>query len=503
MNFNFTQFLTIVVITVGVILSIIVGSIIGDGSIGLITLGTAIVFTTIWIIFARDAWWLAFIALGNLAGALQVGFRITPLEIGTLAALAPLIPYYVLERENLPSVPRPIPKIYVIAAIYFGFNLVMSLVFNRIDRIGDNANVVRVYSGTLSSFAIGYLFYHFASLRLLRLGALAAYGVIFGSLLASVVADLMGKPLFIPGINYMLDTGFNPDASGMEFFFARWSAVATLPFALFYSRFGRSLFVRVLNTIIAASMVLLTARAGGRSALLAAGIYVILWLWFTRQRGLILIGGSVAMLFVLAINVSPALLDPLPLGAQRSMSFLVFDRRFADSLGLTSGAGSDTWHAALRDIAVARWTDSWNTVLFGYGARGFEGLLQLTNLYDRDAMYVNALQAANTGAYEKSIYALLAISGLTGLLLILILYFVTARHLLRYLGKHEIEDERGLFIFLALGAILPLPVLGWIQGGLPQMELFYIAVALAIVLRPEGAAPASIARSDTAETYGD
>ncbi len=502
MNFNFTRFLTIVVITLGVVLAIIVGSIIGDGSTGIITLGTAIVFTTIWIVFARDAWWLAFIALGNLAGALQVGFRITPLEIGTLAALAPLIPYYILQRETLPNVPRGIPKIYVIAAIYFGFNLAMSLVYNRFDRIGDNTNVVRVYSGTLSSFAIGYLFYHFASLRLLRAGAIAAYCVIFGSLLASVVADLLGKPLFIPGINYMLDTGFNPDASGMEFFFARWSAVATLPFALFYCLCGRNLFIRVLNGIIAVSMVLLTARAGGRSALLAAVLCVVLWLWLTHQRGLITLGGSIALLFILAINVSPALLDPLPVGFQRSMSFLVFDHRFADSLGLTSGAGSDTWHAALRDIAIERWTGSWPNVIFGYGARGFEGLLQITNLYDRDAMYVNALQAANTGAYEKSIYALLAMSGVVGLGLIVVLYFFTARTLLAYLRHHEIQDERGLFIFLALVAILPFPILGWIQGGLPQMELFYIAVALAIVTRPDSAAP-SRPKSDDADHYGD
>lgn len=503
MNVNFAKLLTISITTLGVLVALVIGTIIADGSIGILLLISTAVVGTVWMLLAREAWWIAFLVIGNLIGAIHVGFRITPLELATLTSLAGFVPYYVFSRDSFNPPPIALPKIYLVAGLYFGFNLIMSLVLNRFDRIGDDANVVRVYSATLSAFAIGFLFYYFATLKHVRIAMILTYAVILGSLIVSVVADILAIQVFIPGINYVLDTGFNPEADGMQFFFARWLVVATLPFALFYAQCGRSITIRMVNVIIVAGLALMAFRAGGRAALLTCFLYGILWLVLTRRRGLLLAGIAAASLFVTVINIAPRVLNPLPVGVQKSVSFLVFDDRFAASLGLTSGAGSDTWHAALRDIAVDRWTRSPVSITLGHGARGFEGLIGRTFLIDRDAMYTNATQAANTGAYEKSIYALLALSGIVGLGLIAWLYWTTARRLVPFIWRNGIHDENGLVMFLALAPVLTWPLLGWIMGGLPHMELFYIAAGLAAAARLEFSPQPAAFSGDLVETYAE
>ena len=140
-------------------------------------------------------------------------------------------------------------------------------------------------------------------------------------------------------------------------------------------------------------------------------------------------------------------------------------------------ASSDQWHANLRALGYKKWTESWHSFLFGTGIRPYDNAIRETVAgVTTNEDYLES--SAKVGAYESGWWTVIAVTGLVGFLLYLVVLIYLLRRLLPVLLKEKVRDHRHAFAFMAVFGIIIWLGLGWTNGGFPSTEIMFGFLAL-------------------------
>jgi hypothetical protein len=194
-----------------------------------------------------------------------------------------------------------------------------------------------------------------------------------------------------------------------------------------------------------------------------------------RQIVPLILSSFVIGTVLLILNFAPTLLDPMSPPVQRSASILLLDKTQSAKYGLAES--SDEWHANLRALGFKKWTSSWHNFLFGAGIRPYDNAIRETIAgVTTNEDYLES--SAKVGAYESGWWTVIAVTGLIGLILYLIVLVYLLRRLLPVLLHEKVRDHHHAFAFMAVFGIVIWLGLGWTNGGFPSTEIMFGFLAL-------------------------
>jgi hypothetical protein len=213
----------------------------------------------------------------------------------------------------------------------------------------------------------------------------------------------------------------------------------------------------------------------GRTVLVLVCLIPICAALLYRQIVPLILSTFAAGTLLVILNFEPSLLDRVSAPVQRSASILLVDKAQSAKYGLAGS--SDEWHANLRALGFKKWTSSWHSFLFGTGIRPYDNAVRetiagVTTTED----YLES--SAKVGAYESGWWTVIAVTGLVGLILYLIVLIYLLRRLLPVLLHEKVRDHHHAFAFMAVFGIIIWLGLGWTNGGFPSTEIMFGFLAL-------------------------
>jgi ABC-type multidrug transport system fused ATPase/permease subunit len=333
-------------------------------------------------------------------------------------------------------------------------------------------NLSRIYFNAIWPFVFAWVFHYFGRPWVLRAGLIAAFLFLLARAAGAVAGWILDVPLYIPGINYVLSFSGRDSLVPM-----RGVAYNLLLIALiFFHGFRSSVARNAMLPVMAASSWLIVMGASRFTTFLFLVLPVCFFAW-TRRWVLLAVATLLSTGAAIYVNVNPRAVDELPPAIARSLSGLEVGKTASEA---QAGAeGSNEWHSSLRAEGYKRWTQSPLTFLFGYGVRPSPDLYE-TKQFSIDPQEVVGI-AANTGSYESSLWAVLAILGVVGYAF----YFFLSLHFWRKLLPIFLQRPRGTItegvIFWATYSSVMWFVTGYFQGGFPAMETFLLVLATDVI----------------------
>ncbi len=275
---------------------------------------------------------------------------------------------------------------------------------------------------------------------------------------------------YIPVINYVLPGSTHARGSDLR---ASGLTLATL--AACYFLINRGFARRSFHLLVFLGSCVALLFGSGRTVLVLAGLIPLFAAALHRKiLPIVLSAGFVGTVLVI-LNLQPSLLDHVSFPVQRSASILLIDKAQSVKYGLAES--SDDWHANLRALGFKKWTDSWHSFLFGTGIRPYDNAIRETIAgVTTNEDYLES--SAKVGAYESGWWTVIAVTGLVGFVLYLVVLFYLLRRLLPILLREKVRDHRHAFAFMAVFGIVVWLVLGWTNGGFPSTEIMFGFLAL-------------------------
>jgi len=475
----------VLLVIVAAFCGITLGAAIGRSDYIFLIISAVVLSGIFWVALARQAWWAIVPAATMLAGSFQVGFKVYPHEFALAVSLLAVIPLVVFQtKHNRGSIPLPL----IALLIYLSLHCFGSLAYAKLNNLGGTGNIIRSYAWGLWPLIFSVIFLIYGNAKHLFLAFVLIFLVGTAQLGGTLLSVAIGAPVVIPGINYVLSASGSSGESSLGLFEYRWAAVNLLVLSLCLLTI-RGFFVRITGLAATTISIFLLISGGGRAAAAVGGLYICLWLAAMRYR-MLLIGGLITFtLFVLTINTAPNLLSHFPYQIERALSAFVLDKGHNEEL-FGGGAGSDDWHAYLREIGFERWTTNGFTLVFGYGTRPTE-LLPTLGAFSRpqDVWYSIAESAANTGSYEKTFWTVLAVTGLVGLVLYSWLFCYYLRALWPYVKERQPKTLKDFTVWWGFAGIVITIVSSPIAGGFPGFSLMMATLALSIVREKKSEPP--------------
>jgi hypothetical protein len=277
---------------------------------------------------------------------------------------------------------------------------------------------------------------------------------------------------YVPVINYVLPGSTHSRSDDL-----RWSGLSLATLAMCYFLLKKGLLKKTFHGIVFLGSWIAMLLGSGRTVVVLAGIMP-LFVVLLYRKVVPLIMTSIALVgLVFILNSDPGVLNPLPWRVQRSLSILLLNKDEAALYGRTEG--SDEWHAGLRRVGYAKWTQSWHTFLFGTGIRPFDLVIEEFRpglvMRSEDALW----SSAKVGAYESGWWTVLAVTGVVGLVLYASVLLYLLRKLLPILLRERVSDHSHAFAFMAVFSIAIWIGLGWTNGSFPSTEIMFGFLALA------------------------
>ncbi len=290
--------------------------------------------------------------------------------------------------------------------------------------------------------------------------------------------DLMPDPsaryktaLFIPGINVWDD----------QYLLRSLAPFATLwGTAFFTAKRGAVSVPRMLSLTVVLIGVVGAFFAGGRATVILAFAIPGLFLLSQRRWMLLLSGGAVAVLLLVAVRYTFEVNHKMvPLMVQRSIALIPgMDMQEA----LDSIEGSSNWRYDLVLRAFDEWQSTSRTVLIGRGVYAYTNEDTLAMMLDpTEGVLVSALLR---GATHNTIADLLLISGVVGLLLFCAVYFAFVFGIFAVLRARKQLDFVGLLCVIVIISTLSHFIIGLFGGGwLWQINALLGAVIVCLASR--------------------
>jgi hypothetical protein len=456
------------IIFVGLAIASFTGYMIGTDAITTIVVIVSLISSIAWLILARTRWWLLMAVAGTIGGYFYFGFKLYPHEVALVGCFVPLLVARSLTRPGQLEKQR---SRYPLAMYFLSFYLfahwVGSNIYNRVHGEGGFGNVTRAYLNALWVILFLLAFHRNGSSKYIRAALLLTYLTAFARVLITVVTYLSKSFAYIPVMNYVLPGSTHSGAADL-----RASGLILGTVAVSYFLVQKSFLPRIFHALVFVASFVAVLFGAGRTALVLLCLVPVFAALIYRKAIPVLLSLLAAGGLLLAFNLNPNVLDDMPFQVQRSASILLFDKAEAAQYGLASS--SDVWHERLRDLGFSKWTQDWNSFLFGTGIRPFDPTA-LDNAVNFDD---GIKQAAKVGAYESGWWTVIAVTGLVGILAYLSVFIYALRRLVPIILKEKVRDHRHAFAFLAIFNIVIWLGLGWTNGGFPSNELFFAFVAV-------------------------
>jgi hypothetical protein len=459
------------VIFLGAITAIAFGVFVGQDSVTTAIVLAAIVGTLAWFGLARRRWWLIVPAATGIGGYFYFGFKLYPHEVALLGAFIPLaLAVAVRLSGTLQKREADFPLALYFLSFYLFAHWVGSNVYNNIHNDSGIGNVSRSYFNALWVILFVIAFWRYGSTNYVRVALLISYIAAFARLVIGLLTYFSEAFAYIPVINYVLPGSTHTRGADL-----RASALTLGMFAACYFLIQKGFSRKAFHGAVFLGSFAALLFGSGRGVLVLLCLVPFSIALLYRKAVPIVLFLITTIILVGALNFNPTVLDGLPYSVQRSVSVLILDKGTADSYGRTST--SDLWHEQLRRIGFKKWTQDWNSFLFGTGMRPFDSAM-----YDQIAgktTFEDLLASSSkVGAYESGWWTVIAVTGLVGLVSYLVVFAYLLRRLLPVLWKEGIADHRHAFAFLGVFGIVNWLALGWANGSFPGVEIMYAFIAV-------------------------
>ena len=454
----------------GLVVCAAIGLTMGSNSLPIVIVIATIVLALIWVTRAKQRWWLLVPAAGTLGGYFWFGFKLYPHEVALAGSLIPLMITTAIRRSDRIENRPPFPAVLYLLSLYLLAHWLGSNIYNKLDGGGGYGNVTRAYFNAYWVIIFLIAFWRFGSTEYIPAALFLSYLAAAFRVIVGLLTYFTSAFAYIPVINYVLPGSTHSRGADLR---ASGLTLATLAACYFLVQkgFARKSFHFL---IFLGSCVALLFGSGRTVLVLVCLIPIFAALLYRRVVPLIFSLLAVTTVLVV-LNAQPALLDHVSFPVQRSASILLFDQAQADKYGLTES--SDEWHANLRVLGFKKWTESWHNFLFGTGIRPYDNAISETIAgVTTNEDYLES--SAKVGAYESGWWTVIAVTGLVGLILYLIVLIYLLRRLLPILLREKVRDHAHAFAFMAVFGIVIWLGLGWTNGGFPSTEIMFGFLAL-------------------------
>lgn len=460
------------VLLAGLLLALYAGIAVSESSYYNLVFLTAGIGLAVWVVVARDRWWLPFPVSVALGGIIYVGFRIYLHELMLAFCLLPLVVNIMARKEMMVPLRQRIPLAVFLLGAYLMMHWVGCMIFNQVQGFGGLGMTSRRYMDAAWPLIIFFAFYLYGNSRHLRT-ALAcmfwmyALRVGFG-LWVFLTTPEDFNPMFdqrrfiyLPILNYVPTFGTSGDL--------RHASIGLASLTLAYASLARLRVMKVLFFGLAVGCLVINLLGGGRVTFVACVFLFVVWAFFARQFLILTLVGLLGICLLTVLNVMPESIENLPRAAQRSLSGLVFTD---DGLAIKQATSdSDAFHARLRQAGFERWSHDLSSILVGHGVRPFDEAAW-TDEREEDVFRFSE-QAKLTGRYEKGFWDVTATFGAVGLLLYLNLMRFLLWDAAIHLWRNGIRDLEHAFFFLATFFMVNWFCIMFVSGGFPSMEILF------------------------------
>jgi hypothetical protein len=440
------------------------------------------------LLFARDYWWIALFAGVACGGFAYFGFKLYAHECVLFLALAGLIPSIAINPTSLYAQHRPkLPWFFYALAVYLCLHIVFSIALYNPHGFIELGSIGRAYVYGLWPLLFVFLFRLYGRTDLLSVAIYVLQGVYLVRAFMTLATLYFPIASVLPGINFVLPG--SDVSSGFDDLRYPGYGICLLATAVLL---GKPHFAnRCWQSFLIVFSIFILLLSGGRALMVSSLLVLLAGLATARKWKLLAVLGAGVVVLLTFLNLFPSVLYALDNRSQRALSILILDSRSTDVYYQVEG--SDVWHQRLQEIGFERWTSSIRTIVFGTGIRPWDPGVARESVWQ--LRFEALLQgAADTGSYESALWTVLAVTGIVGFLLCIVVVFYFAS----FNAKCLIRDRlRGLDLTVAfLGAFEPLH---WLlfsprMGGFPGLDLLLAATAF-YYLHDRRHAPAMLERS--------
>jgi hypothetical protein len=462
------------IVAIALLLSPFIGYQVSTTSYQLVILIVGGLVAFCWTIFAGHSWWVPFPAALAFGGTFYVGFKIPAHEMALLVCTFPLILNLCVRYSGVIRGRTTLPASVFLLTIYIFAHWIGSLSYNTFNGLGGHGNVTRSYMNAAWPFILFFFFYYFGRSDLIR----SALGFMFASYLIRVGLGLWDYfdpgMRYIPGINFVLPaTSAFSDGGGSGDL--RNSAPNACLLAICYICLSRGFLRKSFFFCIVVATCGITALGGGRIAILYVMCILLGSALLYRRFIWIILITTLLAAFVLLLNIQKSIIYVFPEPMQRSLSVLVFEKGSVDAHEGTEL--SDKWHGMLQKAGYERWTESVGSILFGHGLRPFDPGFFDKNAGGMEYFYFMVKVATQTASFEAGLWTVLAVFGLTGLILYLNVFRFLLADALPNLWRNKICDYNHAFYFLASYHVITWVVFCSKAGTYPSTALMFALFA--------------------------
>ena len=439
-------------------------------------IATVIVLLTItigfaWAIAAKQRWWLLVPISGVLGGYFWFGFKLYPHEVALAGSLVPLLLGRAVRLRNpIANRSMPFPTVLYLLSIYLLAHWLGSNIYNKLDGGAGYGNVTRAYFNAYWVIIFLIAFWRHGSTKYIPTALFLCYLTAGARLIVGLVTYFTSAFAYVPVINYVLPGSTHDRGADLRF-----SGLSVATFAACYFLIQKGFLRKGFHLLIFLGSAVALLFGSGRTALVLVCLIPIFAAALYRKVVPLFLTLFIAGLVMLTLNLAPTILDPLPPRVQRSASILLISENQADKYGLAGS--SDEWHANLRALGFKKWTESWHSFLFGTGIRPYDNAISQTIIGETtNEDYQES--SAKVGAYESGWWTVIAVTGLTGLILYLTVLFYLLRRLVPILLREKVRDHAHAFAFMGVFGIIIWLGLGWTNGNFPSTEIMFGFLAL-------------------------
>lgn len=461
------------VAALGLIVAVFLGSMVASNAlVTVIVIGTLCLILS-WLFLARQRWWVIVPAAGTLGGYFWFGFKLYPHEVAIAACLAPLIMTLAIRHGRKIEGRPEFPTVLFLLAAYLAFHWLGSNIYNKIDGGGGYGNVTRAYFNAYWVILFLIAFWRYGNTKFLPAALLLSYVAAAFRMIVGVLIYFTNAFAYIPVINYVLPGSTHSRGGDLR---ASGLTLATL--AACYFLIQRGFFRKGFHLAVYVASSIALLFGAGRTVLVLACLIPLFAALIYRQVIPMILATLAVGTVVLVLNLNPSLLDHVPFSVQRSTSILLVEKSESVKYGLAES--SDLWHANLRALGLKKWTESWHNFLFGTGIRPYDNAIseQVAGITTNQDFLESS---AKVGAYESGWWTVIAVTGLTGLVLYVTVLLYLLRRLVPILLKDKVRDHAHAFAFMGVFGIIIWIGLGWTNGGFPSTEIMFGFLALAAI----------------------
>ncbi|MCX5814647.1 MAG: hypothetical protein NTX75_00175 [Proteobacteria bacterium] len=422
-----------------------------------VPIGIVVLF--IWVLTAGRYWWFAYPVLTFWGGYIYLGFKIYPDEVGLLVAIAGFLVYAVKNREGLHQNRPPLTWALILLIAYFISHMSVSFYLSNLRWLTGGGSIIRVYSSGLIALLFCWLFYKFGSAQDVK----TVITIVFAVLALRILLSLMyfSAPAFF---DFAEEDMFILYSSADLRFSALYEMILSI--GIYYFTDKRLVKNAILLFIFLLFVIILFGE--GRVSTACAASILIIWMLLAKKGRLLVYLSPFVLILIIQVFAQAHLLSNLPLGVQRSLSFLPG----LESQLIYATEGSNQWHTDLFWLGYEKWTNTWSSFWVGniVDARDIYSFFKLN--------YAMQLEiASGTARYESTLWSVLATLGVVGFFFYVSVFAFLCRDFVAKVLKDGIISRSHGIYAMAVVSLTPMILFGWIRGGFPVTEILFCVMA--------------------------